>query len=464
MKKLEVFNPFNLEKIIELEITSEETCMQYLSEADEIYKDRSRWMPAYKRIEILEKTCEIIKSKRDELAMQAAREGGKPLQDSMVEINRGIEGIKVAIEEISNLKGTEITMGITPKSHGKKAFTIKEPRGVVMAISAFNHPFNLIVHQVIPAVATGCPVLVKPAKTTPMSCISLLEALYEAGLPKEYARLVLCENNVAEKLVSDPRTAFFTFIGSSRVGWMLRSKLPPGATCALEHGGVAPVIMEKSADWKSSIAPLVKGGFYHAGQVCVSVQRVYVHESFAKEFTNEFVASAKKLKVGAATESDTEVGPLILPGEVERVESWVNQAVEQGAELLCGGKRLSDTTFEPTVLLNPSEESNVSTKEIFGPVVCLYTYSDKEDALKRANSLNVSFQASVFSKDLDEAFDLANRLNAVAVMINDHSAFRVDWMPFGGVKESGSGMGGIGYTMEEMLQDKMLVITSKAFT
>lgn len=463
MSTFTVNNPYTLEEIKTLEITSEEICMQYMHEAHELFNDRSRWLPAFRRIEILEKTIEIIKSRTEELALQAATEGGKPLADSLVEINRGIEGIKTAIEEISSQRGREIPMGITQKSHGKKAFTIKEPRGVVMAISAFNHPFNLIIHQVIPAVATGCPVLVKPAKNTPLSCLSLIEILYEAGLPQEFARVVLCENDVATKLVADSRTSFFTFIGSARVGWMLRSKLPPGATCALEHGGVAPVIMGKSADWESAVAPLVKGGFYHAGQVCVSVQRIYIHESFEKSFVEKFVAAAKALKVGPATEKSTEVGPLIRPGEVDRVHEWVTEAIEKGAQLLCGGEKLSETTYAPTVLLNPTDDSKVSRNEVFGPVVCLYSIKNNDEALRRANSLNVSFQASVFTKDLDEAFTLANRLNAVAVLINEHSAFRVDWMPFGGTKESGAGMGGIGYTMEEMLTEKMIVFTSEAF-
>ncbi len=460
MNKFAVKNPYNLELIKEFEITSEEICFKYLEEMSQLHKDRSKWLPAFKRIEILEKAISLIESRKEELTVQAATEGGKPYQDSLVEINRGIEGVKVAIEEISNLKGREITMGITEKSHGKKAFTVREPRGVVFAISAFNHPFNLIVHQVIPAIATGCPVLVKPAKATPMSCISLVEILHEAGMPKEWVRVVLCENDTAGKIVADKRIGFMTFIGSARVGWMLRSKLAPGATCALEHGGVAPVIMDETADWKSAVAPLVKGGFYHAGQVCVSVQRVYIHKSIADGFVKEFVSATKELRIGPATEKSTEVGPLIDPKEVDRVHDWVQSS---GGEILCGGEKLSETTYAPTVILNPKDDATISQNEVFGPVVCLYTYRDKEDALSKANSLNVSFQGSVFSKNIDEAFDLASRMNAVAVMINDHTAFRVDWMPFGGVKESGAGMGGIGPTMEEMTIEKMMVITSRAF-
>jgi len=204
----------------------------------------------------------------------------------------------------------------------------------------------------------------------------------------------------------------------------------------------------------------LKGGFYHAGQVCVSVQRVFVHESIAKDVANKLAASAKKLVVGDPLDEKTEVGPLILPREVDRVEQWVKEAIESGAELLCGGKKISDTCFEPTVLFNPSADAKVSTLEIFGPVVCVYAYSDREKAISIANSLDVHFQASIFTKNLDVALACVQKLNATAVMVNDHTAFRVDWMPFGGRDVSGIGMGGIPYTMHEMTREKLMVIKS----
>lgn len=463
MSTVKVLKAYDESLIEELPLMTREEAFAKMDRAYELYTKRDSWLPGPKRIEILEKTIEILKGKREELAMAAAEEGGKPLQDSLVEIDRGINGIKVAIEEMGHLTGEEIAMGITPSSMGRKAFTTREPRGVVVAVSAFNHPFNLIVHQVVPAIAVGCPVLVKPAKATPLSCRNLLNVLYEAGLPEEWASMLVIDNKVATELISDPRTSFLTFIGSSKVGWSLRSQLPPGATCALEHGGVAPAIMDETADLDESLPLLVKGGFYHGGQVCVSVQRLYVHDSLLSRFQEIFVSEVQKLKVGDPTDLSTEVGPLISPSEVDRVHEWVTEAVEKGATLLCGGKKISNTCYEPTVLLNPSDDVTISQKEIFGPVVCLYSFNDIDDAVKRANSLNVSFQASVFSKNLDTAFDVATRLNGLAVMINDHTAFRVDWMPFGGTKESGLGVGGIGHTMKDMTIEKMLVIKSKAF-
>ncbi len=322
-------------------------------------------------------------------------------------------------------------------------------------------------HQTIPALAVGCPVLIKPAGLTPLSCYRLVEILYEAGLPPEWCQVVLPSRDVAQKLVCDERTNFFSFIGSAKVGWMLQSKLSPGTRSALEHGGAAPVIVDASmfdqggaSKLEDMVAGLTKGGFYHAGQVCVSVQRVYAPNSYCEDLAERIASQAKVLKVGDQLDPDTEVGPLITPAEVDRVAAWVETAVAQGATLVCGGHKISETCYEPTVLLNPPEDCEVSQQEIFGPVVCVYGYKDKDDALNRANGLPFAFQAAVYTQLLDDALDMAQRLNATAVMVNDHTAFRVDWMPFGGRDASGIGMGGIPYSMHEMTRDKMIVIKS----
>jgi len=351
-------------------------------------------------------------------------------------------------------------MGHTRSSANRLAFTQREPIGLVASISAFNHPLNLIVHQVIPAIAVGAPVIIKPAQTTPLSCLRLVEILEEAGLPQGWCQALILENTEAEKLVTDSRVNFFSFIGSPKIGWMLRSKLAPGTRCALEHGGAAPVIVDQSADIDKVIESVLKGGFYHAGQVCVSVQRIFVPETLSAAFAKQLAAGAEMLKVGDPMNPDTEVGPLILPREVDRVAEWVEKARESGATVLCGGQKQSETVYLPTVLLNPPNDADVSNREIFGPVVCVYSYADKSEAIKIANSLPYAFQAAVYTNDLTDALDTSNKLNATAVMVNDHTAFRVDWMPFGGRNQSGVGMGGIQYTMHEMTHEKMLVIKS----
>jgi acyl-CoA reductase-like NAD-dependent aldehyde dehydrogenase len=259
-------------------------------------------------------------------------------------------------------------------------------------------------------------------------------------------------------LVTDLRIGFFYFIGSARIGWQLRSKLAPGVRCALEHGGVAPVIVDQTVDLAEVIPPLLKGGFYHAGQVCVSVQRVFAHQSIARELAQQLAAGARRLKVGDPSLLETEVGPLILPREVQRVHQWVAEALAAGAELLCGGESLSESLYAPTVLYDPPTTAKVSSQEIFGPVISVYPYRDRLEAIERANSLDVAFQAAIFTKDLDTAMDSIRRLDATAVMVNDHTAFRSDWMPFAGRRSSGYGIGGIGYTMHDMLQAKMAVI------
>lgn len=460
MSSLPIEAAYDGSLIEELPLHTKPEALAMMAAAHAAYVDRTRWLEPHERIAILERVAEMVEARSEELALQAAREGGKPLIDSRVELTRAVEGILAAIESIRHLGGVEIPMRLTAASAGRMAYTHREPRGVVLAISAFNHPFNLIVHQVITAIAAGCPVLVKPATTTPLSCRSLVEIVHEAGLPEDLCHFVFCDNDVAEALVTDARTAFLTFIGSAKVGWSLRSKLPPGAACALEHGGVAPVVLEETADLADAVPLLAKGGFYHAGQVCVSVQRIYVDRSIADAFLASFEAAARQLAVGDPTDAATEVGPLILPREVDRVHEWVREAVEGGAELRCGGEKISDRVYAPTVLVDPADDARVTTHEVFGPVVCVYRYDDLDDAVARANAPDSFFQSSVFTQRLDVALDLSRRLNGMAVMVNDHTAFRVDWMPFGGHRSSGLGRGGIGYTIEDMTVERMVVFRS----
>ncbi len=455
---LKVVNPFDLSTIGEVELASWGEIDSFLEEANRLFRNRSNWMPAYRRIEILKKAASIMEGRAEELSLLIASEGGKPLIDARVEVARAIDGVNLCIKELSHLSGQEIPMDLTAAGAGRLAFTTREPIGPVVAVSAFNHPLNLIVHQVAPAIATGCPVLVKPADDTPLSCQAFVEIMREAGLPEEWCRFTPCSIPVAEKMVTDPRVAFFTFIGSARVGWMLRSKLAPGARCALEHGGAAPVIIDETAEFDTVIPSLLKGGFYHSGQVCVSVQRVFAPKSIAAEVAKKLADEASKLVVGDATQEATQCGPLIRTGEVKRVAEWIDEARKEGADILTGGEQLSETTYAPTVILNPSSKSKISTSEIFGPAIAVYGFDDMDSAIELANNLPFAFQASVFTQRLNIAMKAIQNLDATAVMVNDHTAFRVDWMPFGGRRHSGYNTGGIGYTMHDMTQDKMAVI------
>ncbi|HAD26026.1 MAG TPA: aldehyde dehydrogenase [Alphaproteobacteria bacterium] len=459
--ELTVTAPYDGSRIAAVPRSDAAAIEKALSTAHGLYRDRDSWIAKVERIAILRRAMTIMKERAEELALQAAREGGKPLVDSQVEIDRAIDGIEVCIETMRTETGSLIPMNINPASAGHVAFTQHEPIGVVVAVSAFNHPFNLIVHQVAPAVAAGCPVIVKPASATPLSCFAFVDILHEAGLPKEWAQVIVPENNdLSTKMVTDPRVGFFSFIGSGKVGWSLRSQLAPGTRCALEHGGAAPVIIAKDADLEANLPRLAKGGFYHAGQVCVSVQRVFAHADIAQQVATGLAALGDKMKVGDPTDPDTEVGPIINHGECNRIDDWVQAAVAGGAKLVTGGKKLSDSCYAPTVLLDPPEDANVSKLEIFGPVICVYSYTDMDAAIDRANSLPVSFQAAVFTRDIDTAMRVYKRIDGTAIMVNDHTAFRVDWMPFAGARESGHGVGGIPYTIHEMQIEKMMVLRS----
>jgi len=459
--KLEVTAPFDNQLIATVDQLDKSAIDHALNVASNLYNDRSKWLSAAKRIEILTRLSSLMTDNAEHLILISAQEGGKPLTDTRVEMTRAIDGINNCIDCIRNNHGEEIPMGLNAASMNRLAVTSHEPIGVVVAVSAFNHPINLIVHQVGPAVASGCPVIIKPADDTPLSCYELVKLFHLAGLPEEWAQVVTpTDHAVAEALVTDERVGFFSFIGSAKIGWMLRSKLAPGTRCALEHGGVAPVIVEADADLASALPMLAKGGFYHAGQVCVSVQRVFVEKTIARKVAEKIAELGNTMSVGDPTLATTDIGPIIRHAETNRIDEWVMEAINAGAEKISGSGKISDSCYSPTVLLNPPANTSVSCKEIFGPVICIYEYKDINDAIKQANSLDVSFQAAVYTSNLDTAMHAYKQLNASAVMVNDFTAFRVDWMPFAGLRHSGMGVGGIPHTFKDMQVEKMIVIKS----
>ena len=361
----QVLNPYDQKCIGSVDLVDWSKIDRWLDEARTLHEDRQAWIPVHERIAILQRASSLMHERAESLAMQIAREGGKPLVDARAETSRAVQSVELCVHELFASGGRQIPMELTEAGAGRTAYTFREPIGPVVAISAFNHPLNLIAHQVGPAVATGCPVLVKPAKDTPLSCKSFVEILYEAGLDERWCRFVPCTDDVAEQMVTDPRTAFFSFIGSAKVGWMLRSRLAPGTRVALEHGGAAPVIVDENIPRENVIPSLLKGGFYHSGQVCVSVQRVFVPRAELPDFAAALAAGAKALKVGDPTNEETQCGPLIRPAEVDRIEAWVAAAVESGAELAAGGKRIGPTLYHPTVLIDPPRAAKVSREEVF---------------------------------------------------------------------------------------------------
>ncbi len=450
--------PWDRRPIATVDTCDAEGVDRAMATAHALFRDRDAWLPAPRRIEILQHAAHLMEGRAEALAIGIAREGGKPLLDARVEVARAIDGVRNCAELPRSDAGHVIPMDLNAASARRIAFTRREPIGVVVAVSAFNHPLNLIVHQVAPAVAAGCPVVVKPAAETAISCMRFVAILREAGLPEGWCQALLTESReVATRLVADPRVAFFSFIGSAAVGWKLRSLLAPGARCALEHGGAAPAIVAEDADLDLALPKLAKGGFYHAGQVCVSVQRVFAHRSIVERVAQGLARIAEKLRVGDPESAETEVGPLIRPAEVARVDDWVREAIAGGAKALCGAKALSETCYAPTVLLEPPPKSRVSRQEVFGPVVSVYAYDDLDEAIARANELPVAFQAAIFTRSHATAMRAYARLDGSAIVVNDHTAFRVDWMPFAGLRESGLGVGGIPFTYRDMTIEKMYV-------
>ncbi|MFB9981292.1 aldehyde dehydrogenase family protein [Mesorhizobium kowhaii] len=458
----EIKAPFDQELLATMQSSSEADVEKAFAAGYALFRDRKSWLPKQRRIAILRRAAELVRERRDELALQVASESGKPLRDALIEVDRGIDGIDLSIEGLRHDAGHVVPMDINATSAARVAFTQFEPIGLVLAIAAFNHPFNLVIHQVAPAVAVGAPVIVKPSPKTPLSCRAVVEIFREAGLPDGWVQMVLpLSNDVVGRMVADSRVGFMTFIGSASVGWKLRASLAPGARCALEHGGVAPVILAADADLAQAVPRLGRAGFWHAGQACVSVQRVFCANKVVDDVVAGLSGVARAMKIGNPKLMETEVGPLITHSEVDRVSDWVARS---GARVAVGGERLSESTYANTVLVNPDLNADVSGREVFGPVICVYGFDDIDAALKQANDLPFSFQGAVFTSNIDTAMHCYRNLDATAVMVNEHPLFRVDWMPFAGARHSGLGVGGIPHTMGDMQTEKMMVWRSEALS
>lgn len=455
---IEVTSPYSGEVVGAVEGATADILNHAFATAEKAHCDRTRTMPAYQRAEILQKTATLVEENLSDYAMTIALEGGKPLTDAEIEAKRAVNTLRLSAEAALALDGEQLQMGRTASGTKKTSFIIREPIGVVSSISAFNHPLNLSAHLIGPSLAPGNSVVLKPAADTPLCSMKLGQHFLEAGLPPEALSIINCNPPLAEQCATDPRINFLNFIGSDRVGWSLRGKLPVGARIMLEHGGSSPAIVEPDANLEATAASCVKGGFYHAGQVCVSLQRLFVHETIYDEFLDIFVDKVKALTVGDPTLPETEVGPLIRESSVDKMVEWIAEAKTLGARALCGAETLEHNCYAPTVLVDVKAGMQVHDKEIFGPAVVIYKYTDFDKALAEANNSPYAFQSSVFTKDIDRALHAARELDATAVMINDHPAFRVDWMPFGGRKASGVGMGGVRYAAEEMSQLKMINI------
>lgn len=457
----QVVNPWNREPIAEVEMADDAAIAHAIVTARSTLESGWSDTPVYRRCEILKKAAAIIKSRAEQLAMLIATEGGKPLKDARVEAARAAVTLEEAASAGMALEGRQWGMQRAAGSENKIAFTIWEPIGVVLAVSAFNHPLNLPCHQAGPAIAAGNTVLLKPATSTPLCSIKLAEILLEAGLPEGVLQVVPAPGAAASALVKSPDVNFLTFIGSAKVGWNLRRIMADGTRMSAEHGGNAASIVMADADLAASMPRIVLSAYYHAGQVCVSTQRLYVEKPLMDDFCAALVEQAAALKVGDARDLATTIGPIIEPEELVRVETWVDEAVADGTRVLLGGGRETDTTYKATVLTNAPEGSKVIAKEVFGPVVTVQPVDSLEEAVTKVNASTAPFQSSIFTQDLDKALYAARKVEASAYMINDMTAFRVDWMPFGGRKHGGLALGGLEHCVRDMSEEKLIVLNPK---
>lgn len=458
---VDVRSPFDGALLGTVAVTTPHEADQAIERAYALFRDRGGWLPLQRRVDILATAGTLILERRNDLAMIVARESGKPLRDALVEIDRAAASLEICIRVLQTDAGEVVPMGLNAISAAHVAFTQHEPVGVVLGISAFNHPFNLVAHQVAPAIAVGAPVLIKPSPKTPLSCRAFCDIMAEAGLPDGWLQMLLpVEVEDIARIVGDRRIGFLTFIGSAAVGWTLRARLAPGARCALEHGGIAPVIVAGDADLADAVPRIARAGFWHAGQACVSIQRVFCARQVLDDFLARLESEAHALVTGDPCLMTTDVGPLISRAELERVDGWVAEAVSGGARLVAGGKAISQSCYRNTVVLGPSPDAKLSRREVFGPVIAVYPYEDIDQAIAQANDGDFAFQSAVFTGDLDRAMHAFRNLDGTAVMVNETPLFRVDWMPFAGARQSGLGTGGIPHTMRDMRTEKMMVLRS----
>ena len=416
-----------------------------------------RRLPAYERAAILMRAHADLVARREEIGRTIAGEAGKALRDALAEADRGTQTFQVAAEEARRIGGEVIPMDLAPHGVGRVAFTRRYPIGPVAAISPFNFPFNLAAHKLAPAVAAGDPIVLKPATKTPLSALILAEALDRAGLPKGALSVLPMPREVGDHLVTDERYKLLTFTGSSAVGWSMKARAGKKRVL-LELGGNAGVIVDETADIEHAVKRVVIGGFSLAGQSCISVQRVFVHDAVFDRFAASLVARLEALTIGDPRDPATDIGPMIEESEAARIESWVNEAVQQGAAVLTGGRRLGATLYAPTVLVDVPDTAKVCAQEVFAPVVGLFRFTDFDDALARLNRSSYGLQAGVFTRDLLRTLTAMDVLEVGGVMVNDVSAWRIDHMPYGGVKDSGLGREGPRYAIEEMTEQKIVVI------
>ncbi len=417
-------------------------------------------LPLWKRAEILDKAAARLTARREEFAHIIAREAAKPIKTARAEAERAVGTFQFAAAETRKLGGEMIPLDAIPAGEGKLGFTLRVPIGVVGAIAPFNFPLNLVAHKVGPAIAAGCPVVLKPASQTPFSSLALAQMLVEeCGLPAGYLQVVTGSGGtVGNALVDHPDVALITFTGSPEVGWGIRARAPRKRV-GLELGNNAPCIIEPDGDWQAAAAKIKVAGFSHAGQSCISTQRVLVHRSLAEQFTAALAAHVETLVVGDPMDEATDVSALISTGERDRVAAWIAEATAAGARVAAGGTVQADGVLRPTVLADAAPGMKVCSQEVFGPVVAITSYETLDEALALANDTKFGLQAAIFTRDIGVALKAVHALDFGGVLVNEVPTWRADQQPYGGLRDSGNTREGPAYSVKEMTEIRMVVLS-----
>ncbi len=453
-KSLEVINPFTQEVFATTYYAGTEE-LENAIEAAEKVKMKMQKLSSYERYEILTYISNTLKERKEYFAQLLASESGKPLIYSRGEIDRASQTFKVAAEESKRLPGELISLDWTPSGKGKQGIVRYFPIGLVAGISPFNFPMNLAVHKIAPAIAAGCPIVLKPSSNTPLSTLALAEIIDQTSLPKGAVSILPMDRKTGNQLVTDDRFKLLTFTGSPQVGWMMKAQ-SGRKKVVLELGGNAGMIVTKTADMELAVNKAVVGGFAYSGQVCIHAQRIYVAQEIFDDFAQQFVKKVKTLKLGDPKKASTQISAMIDENNAIRVENWVQEAVEEGAKIICGGQR-HGTYYEPTILVETKAKMKVCALEVFGPVVTLEAFDDFRTAIKEVNDSEFGLQAGVFTNQIDEMDYAFTHLEVGGVIINDAPIFRVDHMPYGGVKNSGLGREGLKYAIHDMMEARILV-------
>jgi acyl-CoA reductase-like NAD-dependent aldehyde dehydrogenase len=415
-----------------------------------------RVLPAYERSRALREISAGIKSRREELARIMSLEAGKPIRDALVEVDRAVLTFRLAAEESERLLGEVIPLDLLASSKGRVGITRRFPVGPVLGISPFNFPLNLAAHKIAPAIAAGCSILLKPASKDPLTMLAVTEIIDSVGLPAGAVSVLPMTRELGDKLVADERFKVLSFTGSPSVGWGMKARAGKKKV-VLELGGNAAVVLDRTADVDWAVKRILVGGFSYAGQSCISVQRIFVHEAIAAAFRERLVAGVATLKRGDPLDPTTDLGPMVDQGAANRTARWVEEATKLGGKVLAGG-HADGAFFEPTILENVPPTAQVCSNEVFAPVVVLFTFSDFDSALREVNDSPFGLQTGVFTNDLGHAWQAFNELEVGGVVINDISSYRIDHMPYGGVKDSGLGREGLRWSIEDMTELRLMVL------